>query len=123
MPYQLALAQGDGVAAALVCGQVERVAAVTQVAHAARTRGDDSLLELASRPRQAHAKVATGTQSADAALGPRVGQRGQQVETTGMALQQHFSYTGRAAKVAINLEGGMNVPQIVGRAVLQQITV
>ena len=64
-------------------------------------------------------EVASGAESADASGGPRCGEGGEEVDASGMALEEHFGYAGRASEVAVDLEWGVLVPEVVGGAVFE----
>lgn len=121
--YELAVGVEDAVALARAGLQGELLLAVAEDALAALAGGDLHFAQLAFSPLQVEAEVAACLQAAYGAFTPGIGQGGKQVDESGMALQQHLRHTGRAAKVAVNLEGWVRVPEVIYRAVLQQVAV
>src|SRR6478672_417147 len=68
--------------------------------------GGDSGGEQCSRaPFQIDFEAAAGADAADLAFGPRGGQRGEQVELAGVALQQHLAEAGGGPEIAVDLIG------------------
>jgi hypothetical protein len=68
--------------------------------------------ELPALPSQIDFKTAARAQAFDAPFGPGRGQCGQQVNFSGVALQQRLGDARRAAEVAVDLERRVNVEQV-----------
>ena len=65
-------------------------------------------------PLETQLKAASGTESADAAFAPLLGQGGQQFDDPvillfGVRLHQHFANTSGTTEVAVDLEGWVSI--------------
>ena len=75
--------------------------------------------QLALRPLRIHNKISPRHKPLKRAVRPCLWQSRQKINDACMALQEHFGHTCRAAEVAVDLEGGMCIPQIRQRAEAQ----
>ena len=57
----------------------------------------------------------------DVAVGPSRGEGGEQLQRSGVALEKEFGHAGCSSEVAVDLERGMYVPEIVGCAFFEQV--
>src|SRR5262245_29855025 len=77
-------------------------------------------LELPAPPSYIDFKSAAGAQPFDAPVGPGRRRRGQQVNLSRVALQQHLGDARGAAEVAVDLERRVNVEQVGQRRFAEQ---
>ncbi len=112
---------GDEVGVAGEGGEGEGGAAVADGAFFAGEGADDGARQGSVGKVDVHFKVAACAQAADAAGWPCRGEGGEQVEATGVALQQHLGDAGCAAEVAVDLKWRVLGPEIVGSAVFQEV--
>ncbi|OCI29949.1 hypothetical protein OERS_33330 [Oerskovia enterophila] len=63
-------------------------------------------------PGDPHEDPATCSQPVDLALGPGLGQRGQQVQVVGVALEEHLGDRGREAQVPVDLERRVRAEEV-----------
>ena len=80
--------------------------------HASQARFDDGFAQLASVPFHADREAAPCHQAAYASIAPHVGEGGQQVDCSVMALQQHFGHSCGVSEVPVDLEGRVCVEQV-----------
>ena len=73
---------------------------------------EDGFPELSGLPYEADANVAPGAEAANLAIRPRRRQGGQQVELSGMALQEHLRDACAASEVTVYLEGWVIVKEV-----------
>ena len=66
-------------------------------------------------------EVAAGAQAGDLAVGPRGGEGGEEVDHTVVALNEKLGNACGAAEVTVDLEWRMEVPHIVGCAILEKV--
>lgn len=71
-------------------------------------------------PNSIHDKVPTDNKPLESSVLPLPRQCRQGPDTPLVALEQHFRHSGRPAKISVDLEGRMGIPQIWQRAALQQ---
>jgi hypothetical protein len=65
--------------------------------------------------RHVDVEAAAGAEAGDVAVGPGGGEGGEEVDLSGVALEEHLGDAGGAAEVAVDLEGRVGVEE-VGRA-------
>src|SRR5438132_9840009 len=73
------------------------------------------LRQFAALPRQVYNEPTTRSQSLYRTHRPGGGKRRKQMEFAGMALEEHLRNTGSGSKIAVNLEGWMQVKEVGGR--------
>ena len=112
---------GQDVALALLCSEAHSLVSVAHFAGLAGAGEDFHFVEFAYLPSYVYGEVAACFQAADAAFCPGIGQSGQEVDAAGVALHEHLRNTGCAAEVTIDLEGWVDIPKVVGGAVLEQV--
>jgi len=81
--------------------------------------------EFVLRPGEVELEVASCAEAFDAALRPCGGERGQEVDGSGVALEQEFGDSGGGAEVSVDLEdggfaGGVGIEEIEVGAVLHE---
>ena len=97
--------------------------AIAQLAVATRPRLDHSPAETTILPIHIDSEVSSCAQSRHATVAPSVWQSREQMNESCVTLQEHFRDSSRATKVSVDLERRVCVPQIVKRAVLQQVAI
>ena len=90
--------------------------AVAQSAGISGKRADGGRDEFAVFPLDIDFETAAGAKAFYRAVGPGLGQRGQNFDLAGVALQQHFGDARRAAEIAVDLERRMGVEHVRIRA-------
>ena len=82
-----------------------------------RTAGEHGLGQAAVTPGQIDGDVAAGAQPERVPLGPGSGKSRQQADAIAVTMEQHLGDGGGGAKIAVDLEGWVVVPEVVqGRA-------
>src|SRR5581483_11382437 len=98
--------------------EIDGLARVTDLARTAAQGTNGRAGQLPVLPLHVHLKRAARAQTAHTAGTPRVGKRGQKVDASEMALEEHFGNPGGRAEVPIDLEWRIAVEKVwvkVGR--------
>lgn len=103
------------------CVEFQGGLTVAEGASGAGAGMDDGFCQPAGGPFEIDLEAASGEKAGDFAGRPGGRKCGQQMEESQVALQQHFGDAGRAAKIAVDLERRMGVPQVVQSAVPEKI--
>ena len=104
-------------------GKLEDAVAVAYGAVAALVGCDCGFGGFALLPCNVNAEISACHQPFNGAFAPCIRQCGKQVNTACMALHQHFDNAGCAPEIAVYLEWRMHIPEVVGRAVLEQVAI
>ena len=115
------VSERDVVSPPWLCVKFQGGLTVAEGASGAGTGMDDGFCQPAGGPFEIDLEAASGRKSGDFAVRPGGRKCGQQMEESQVALQQHFGDAGRTAKIAIDLERRMGVPQVVQSAVPEKI--
>lgn len=84
---------------------------------------DDSLGKAAVVPIDIHREVTLGTEPLDGTLLPYIRQGWQEMDKAHVTLHQHLGDTRCSAKVSVNLEWSVRIPEIVQCTILQEVAI
>ena len=102
-------------------GELQFFASIAEGAFLSGKRSHIDFCKAACLPADVDDESAAGAQSLYATFSPSIGQCRQQMQAFGVALQEHFCNARCSAEVAVNLEWGMGVPQVVACAVAEEV--
>ena len=94
----------------------------TQTQYTTYRRAHASRTKLGVVPFLIDHKAATGTQTLYLSLTPVIGQSGQEVNGTVMALKKHLTDTGRNTEITVNLEWRMGIEEVWISAAIRMLT-